>query len=86
MSPAPWKWDTSKGSRKLVGADGSIVLEARASRFKPPSIYVGADDALAIEAVPEMVALLISAEIALRLSNITVSADRIKDLLARIKA
>lgn len=85
MSPKPWKWVVEGGSRKLVSPEGT-VLEARISRFKPPSVYVRRPtDARAIELVPEMVERLRTAEIALRAAGILVGADRIKELLALIQ-
>lgn len=85
MSSKPWKWVTEGGSRKLVSPDG-VVLEARVSRFRPPTIVVkDSSDARAIELLPQIVERLRAAEIALRANGVLIGADRIKELLALIQ-
>lgn len=86
LSPGPWKWITTKGAKKLVAADGqTVILEARASRFKPPSVYVkGRVNCRAIEAAAEMIETLRMAEIAMRFNGQLGGAERIKELLAKI--
>lgn len=86
ITPRPWLWVNVQGARKLVAPTGP-VLEARLSAYKPPSIVVKDGDALAIEAVPELVETLRTAELALRLrGDLGDTANRIKDLLAKIQA
>lgn len=85
MSPKPWKWQLEGGTRRLCSPDG-VVLEARVSRYRPPTIvFRRPSDARAIELVPEMIERLRSAEIALRANGVEIGADRIKELLALIQ-
>jgi hypothetical protein len=83
-SPGSWKWETKNGAKMLVSPT-DIVLEARASKYKPPSIYVKPKDARAIELVPEMIEVLKTAEMIMRVNNVLVGANRIRELLTKIQ-